>query len=222
MRRNRLQSLAPGPQFITRRSVTRQACPNRIAGLSIDRPNQVWATDTTEITIQEGKAYLVEFIDLFSRYVTGFALSNTHDRRLCCQGLSDALTLYPAPEYLHSDQGCQYTSSDFQEIVRRHGIIPSMSQKGFKENLVAERLHGTIKNCFVRAREWKSLPELFAALQEWMHHYNNVRPHSACAGRPPASVYGIRPRGQTLWLLENISAGGLESIAHIDGQDRIA
>ena len=99
-------------------------------GLKIDRPNQVWATDITYIPMRKGFLYLVAIIDWHSRKVLSWKLSNSLDADFCVEALEDALVNHGKPEIFNSDQGCQFTSEAFTDVLKAHSIQISMDGKG--------------------------------------------------------------------------------------------
>ena len=104
--------------------------PYRLAGVSISRPNQVWAADVTFIPMPAGFAYLVAIMDVFSRKVLAWRLSNTQSARFCVDALQEAITLFGTPEIFNSDQGSQFTSSAFTSVLEAHGVTISMDGRG--------------------------------------------------------------------------------------------
>ena len=119
--------------------------PYRIKGLKIDRPNQVWCTDITYIPMKKGFIYLVGIMDWYSRKILSWRISNTLDTGFCIETLEEALSRYGKPEIFNSDQGCQFTSKEFTEILLKKDILISMDGKG-----------RAIDNIFIE-RFWKSL-----------------------------------------------------------------
>ena len=212
-RRRQLYSPSPGPTCRTKPSATAEAAPNLIADLRIDQPGPVWCSDTSHLTIGDNRTvYFVAFMDLYSRYIVGWRLSNTHDRWLCCQALADALTLHPAPTILHRDQGCQYTSRDFRNLLAGNRIAQSMTAKGYHDNLHMERFFGTLKNQRVRIHNWPDIRQAEQDIGRWVGFYNQRRPHTACGTKPPASLYNIALRPDDCLLAEKLSAAGLSQL----------
>ena len=102
----------------------------RLAGVEITRPNQVWAADVTFIPMRAGFAYLVAIMDVYSRKVLAWRLSNTQSARFCVDALQEAITLYGTPEIFNSDQGSQFTSAAFTSVLEAHGVTISMDGRG--------------------------------------------------------------------------------------------
>ena len=115
--------------------------PYRLTGLSIERPNQVWATDICYLPMAKGFMYLVAVLDWYSRRVLSWRVSNTLDSGCCVDALEDALRRYGAPEIFNTDQGSQFTSEAFTNVLKAHDIEISMDGKGrWVDNVMVERL----------------------------------------------------------------------------------
>jgi putative transposase len=115
-------------------------CPYLLKGLTIDRPDQVWATDITYVRMRHGFVYLVATLDWLSRYVVGWAVSITLDAQFCIEALREALSL-SKPEIFNSDQGSHLTSTSFTGVLEAKGIAISMDGRGRAfDNIFVERL----------------------------------------------------------------------------------
>ena len=164
--------------------------PYLLRGLSIDRPNQVWATDITYIPLLHGFAYLVAVMDWFSRYVLAWRLSNTMDSSFCVEALQEALERFGAPEIFNTDQGSQFTSKVFTTELKTHGIAISMDGRGhFYDNIFIERLWRSVKYEEVYLRDYQSMPEATHGLGCYFHFYDYERIHQALGYQTPAAVY---------------------------------
>jgi putative transposase len=152
--------------------------------------DQVWATDITYIPLQKGFLYLVAVVDLFSRHVLSWKISNSLDTEFCLDALEMALSSGHRPEIFHSDQGCQFTSSDF--VARLQGEKIKISWSGRKrcyDNILVERLWRTVKYEEVYLRAYSDGWEAEVSLARFFWRYCHVRPHSALRGRTPHVVY---------------------------------
>ena len=153
-------------------------------------PNRIWVTDITYIWTKEGWIYLVVVIDLFSRRVVGWALSERIDAALCCKAMRNALlSRRPAPGLiLHSDRGSQFVSKDFVGLLDDHGVIQSMSRKGdCWDNAVAESFNGTIKAELVEEEDFVTRLQARRAVFEYIEgFYNSTRLHSFLGYVSPA------------------------------------
>jgi len=155
-----------------------------------ERPNQYWVGDTTELRIGEsGKAYLAAILDLYSRFVVGWAISAVNDRHLTLRALDDALALRrPAGGLLHhSDQGSTYASEDYQRRLQAHGIRGSMSRRGnCYDNAVMEAFFSTVKSEV--GERFASYAEAKAELFDYLEvFYNQRRRHSSAGRMSPAA-----------------------------------
>ena len=145
MRLMRLEAIYPKPN-LSRKHPDHRIYPYLLRGLPITRRNQVWSTDITYIRVNGGFLYLVAVMDWYSRYVLSWELSNTLDNTFCIDALERALGSYGQPEIFNSDQGCQFTSKDFTDILLNRSIQISMDGKGRAlDNIYVERLWRSVK-----------------------------------------------------------------------------
>jgi putative transposase len=152
--------------------------------------DQVWATDITYIPMRKGFLYLVAIVDLFSRNILSWKLSNSLDTEFCLDALEMALEGGRKPEIFHSDQGCQFTSSDFVARLQAEKIKISWSgRKRCYDNILVERLWRTVKYEEVYLRAYSDGWEAEISLARFLWKYCHVRPHSALGGRTPHEVY---------------------------------
>ena len=156
----------------------------------ITEPDQVWATDITYIPLRKGFLYLVAIVDLYSRHVLSWKLSNSLDTGFCLDALEMALASGRRPEIFHSDQGCQFTSFDFLSRLQAEEIKISWSgRKRCFDNILVERLWRTVKYEEVYLRAYSDGWEAEVSLARFLWRYGHVRPHSALGGRTPNEVY---------------------------------
>ena len=152
--------------------------------------DQVWATDITCIPMQKGFLYLVAIVDLFSRNVLSWKLSNSLDTEFCLDALEMALEGGRKPEIFHSDQGCQFTSSDFVARLQTEQIKISWSgRKRCYDNILVECLWRTVKYEEVYLRAYSDGWEAEISLACFLWRYCHVRPHSSLGGKTPNEVY---------------------------------
>jgi len=165
--------------------------PYLLGGLAIDRPDRVWCADITYIPVQRGFLYLVAVMDWATRHVLAWRLSNTMDAAFCVEALDEALARYGRPEIFNTDQGSQFTSSDFTGALKTASVEISMDGRGrCMDNIFIERLWRSLKYEAVYLHE---LTDGFVAervIGEWIDFYNAERPHSSFDGRTPAEAYG--------------------------------
>jgi putative transposase len=161
-----------------------------LRNLVIDRPNQVWCSDITYIPMRKGFLYLTAIMDWATRKVLAWRLSNTMDADFCIQALEEALARYGAPEIFNTDQGSQFTSPRFTDVLKDRGVRISMDGRGrWMDNVFIERLWRSMKYECVYLHAFETGSELRAGLTKWIGHYNTQRPHSALAGRTPDEAY---------------------------------
>lgn len=151
-------------------------------------PNCTWAGDITYVWTGEGWLYLAVVLDLFSRRVVGWAMSDTIDRQLVLSALDMALLGRPAPALHHSDRGSQYASEDYRRLLEERGIACSMSRKGnCWDNAVVESFFSSLKLELVYERSFATREEAKRALFEYIEvFYNRRRRHSALGYVSPA------------------------------------
>jgi putative transposase len=153
-------------------------------------PDQVWATDITYIPLQKGFLYLVAVVDLFSRHVLSWKLSNSLDTEFCLEALEMALANGRKPQIFHSDQGCQFTSSAFIQRLKAEEIQISWSgRRRCFDNILVERLWRTVKYEEVYLRAYSDGWEAEISLACFFWRYGHVRPHSSLGGKTPHEVY---------------------------------
>jgi putative transposase len=164
--------------------------PYLLRGLEVTGPNQVWCSDITYIPVQHGFLYLVAVMDWATRHVLAWRLSNTMDAGFCVEALHEALARYGRPEIFNTDQGSQFTSSEFTGVLKDAGVAISMDGRGrCMDNIFIERLWRSLKYEAVYLHE---LSDGFVAervIGDWLDFYNSERPHSSHGGQTPAEVY---------------------------------
>jgi putative transposase len=164
--------------------------PYLLRGMAITAANQVWCSDITYIPVQRGFLYLVAIMDWATRHVLAWRLSNTMDAAFCVEALSEALDKYGKPEIFNTDQGSQFTSTAFTDVLRDADIQISMDGRGrFLDNIFIERLWRSLKYEAVYLHE---LTDGFVAervIGDWIGFYNSERPHSSLDGKTPREFY---------------------------------
>ena len=164
--------------------------PYLLRGVKIARVNHVWSTDITYIRLHQGFIYLVAVMDWFSRYVLSWALSVTLDGQFCREALRQALRHGARPEIFNTDQGVQFTSSDFTGLLKHEGIQISMDGRGRAlDNVFVERLWRTVKYEEVYLKDYTTVREARRGLGEYFTFYNYQRLHQALGYQTPAAVY---------------------------------
>ena len=189
MRRMGLESLAPKPKT-SKPSKDHPVFPYLLRNLKITRPNQVWAADITYIPMEFGFAFLVAIMDLYSRRVLAWRLSNTMDTSFCLEALKEALLRYGQPEILNTDQGSQFTDKRFTGLLIGKGIKVSMDGQGrCLDNIFVERLWRSLKYEEVYLKSYSSMNEARSSIVAYFKFYNDVRPHMALGYQTPSSFH---------------------------------
>lgn len=174
----------------SRRNQAHRIYPYLLRGLAIERPNQVWAMDTTYIPMRRGFVYLSAVLDWATRRVLSWRLSNSLTADPCVDALEEAIMKYGRPEIMNTDQGSQFTSSAFIGLLQEHSIQVSMDGKGcWRDNVFVERLWRTIKYDEVYLKAYDSVSHARASLGQFINFYNNRRPHQSFAGKTPDMIY---------------------------------
>jgi len=173
--------------------------PYLLKGLAINRPNQVWATDITYIPMRKGFVYLVAVIDWYSRKVLSWRLSNSLDADFCVEALQEALNRHGKPDIFNSDQGCQFTSETFTNVLKAAGIRISMDGKGrWMDNVFVERLWRSLKYEEVYLHAYDSVAAASAGIGKWIDFFNQRRRHASLDRKTPDQVYYNQPSGLPL------------------------
>ena len=165
--------------------------PYLLRHLVVERPNQVWAMDITYIPMARGFVYLAAVVDWFSRKVLAWRVSITLDTAFCLEAVEEALARYGKPEMFNTDQGSQFTSFAFTDLLNKHDITISMDGKGaWRDNVFVERLWRTIKYEEVYLRAYNNVPEARLSLGRYIDgFYNTKRPHSSLDRKTPDEAY---------------------------------
>jgi len=184
-----LESVLPGPHT-SRPHPEHPVFPYLLRGLSIDRPNQVWAADITYIPLAYGWAYLVAVMDWFSRAVLSWRLSNSLSTEFCVAAVTEALERYGAPDIFNSDQGSQFTDAEFIATLQSRGVRISMDGKGrCLDNVFVERLWWSLKYEDVYLHDYGDVRAAFTGIGKWLGFYNFERRHESLAKQTPMTVY---------------------------------
>jgi putative transposase len=189
MRRMGIAALGPRPRT-TKPVPGHKIFPYLLRGLTIDRPNQVWAADITYVPIGRGFLYLVAIMDWASRAVLAWRLSNTMDVSFCVSALGEALARFGKPEIFNTDQGSQFTSAAFTGALAAAGVRISMDGRGrWMDNVFIERLWRSLKHEDIYLKGYTDGREARVGIALWMAFYNSHRPHQALGHRMPMAVW---------------------------------
>jgi putative transposase len=189
MRIVRWQTLYPKKRT-TRSDGKAYKYPYLLGDLKAECRNQAWAIDITYIPMAHGYMYLFAVIDLYSRYVTGWGLSNSMTSEWCVGVLQEAIARYGKPEIINSDQGTQFTADKYIDFLTSNGIEISMDGKGRAlDNVFIERFWRSIKQEYVYLSPCETGKELWQGLNEYINFYNTKRPHQSLAYATPSAIY---------------------------------
>jgi putative transposase len=186
-----LQAVAPGPPT-SQPHPAHPVYPYRLRGMTIDRPNQVWAADISYVPLARGFMYLVAFLDWATRKVLSWRVSNTLNTPFCVEALQDALGGYGSPDIVNTDQGSQFTSEAFTGLLQARGIQISMDGRGrCHDNIFVERLWRTVKYECIYLNAFEDGRHLRETLGYYFEWYNQERPHAALGGASPDTRYFV-------------------------------
>jgi putative transposase len=184
-----IHAIYPKPN-LSQPSKEHKRFPYLLKNKAIRFPNQVWAVDITYIPMKQGHMYLTAIIDWYSRYIVGWALSDTLDAAPVIEALTDAMRQYGMPGIVNSDQGSQFTSDAYIQLLKENGIRQSMDGKArWIDNVIIERWFRSLKTEYVYINEYASPRELRVGIEAYVQDYNTIRPHQSWDYETPAAVY---------------------------------
>jgi putative transposase len=189
MKRFGLRALYPGPNLSKARK-EHNKYPYLLRGKKIRHPNQVWASDMTYIRLPQGHVYLVVILDLYSRKVLSWRLSNSMDPSFCVAALKEAIETYGVPAIFNTDQGSQFTSRAFLSVLEEHWVAISMDGVGRAlDNVYVERLWRSLKYEDIYLRSYESMVELHQGIERYFTFYNTERLHQSLEYRTPEEMH---------------------------------
>lgn len=184
-----IYAVYPKPN-LSKRGKEFKSFPYLLKNKNIFLPNQVWAVDITYIKMGKKHMYLTAIIDWYSRFIVGWALSDTLDTAPVLFAMKAAIEKYGVPAIINSDQGSQFTSSDYIEYLESLGIRQSMDGKArWVDNVLIERWFRSLKCEYVYINEFDTPRALRRGIADYVNIYNNERPHAAHGGDYPCEVY---------------------------------
>jgi len=164
--------------------------PYLLRGLAITHSNQVWAIDITYVPMQNGFMYLTAIIDVYSRFIVGWQISNSLEKETQTEVLKAAINNYGKPQIINSDQGSQYTSNHWVSFAKKQGIQISMDGKGrATDNAFIERFFGTIKRKHIYSYPAIDGLDLYTGIDKFIHRYNHKRSHQGIERMIPFEKY---------------------------------
>lgn len=183
------QTLYPTPRT-TRIDPAAYKYPYLLRDLTIERKNQVWAIDITYLPMKHGFMYLCAIIDVHTRFVVGWGISNTMTAEWCTEIVKHATSIHGNPEILNSDQGSQFTSEVYTTLLKERGIKISMDGKGRAiDNIFIERLWRTVKYEHVYLHAYQDGLSLYKGLEKYFSFYNGERRHQSLNNETPLTLY---------------------------------
>ena len=184
-----IQAIYPKPRT-TQSNPQHKVYPYLLRNMNIDQSNQVWATDITYIPMAKGFIYLTVIMDWYSRKVLSWRLSNSMDTSFCIDALEEAIYRYGRPIIFNTDQGSQYTSEAFTQVLKDNDIRISMDGKGaWRDNVFVERLWRSVKYEEVYLNAYESMSEAKQSLQKYFKFYNQNRKHQTLKAKPDQVYY---------------------------------
>jgi putative transposase len=191
MKKAGLRAIYPGKRLSIPSKLHRKY-PYLLRNLNIWLPNQVWATDITYIKLSGGHVYLVAIIDLFSRKVLSWRLSNTLETEFCISSLEEAIMTYGVPAIFNTDQGSQFTSDAFIDKLISHGIRISMDGKGRAlDNIYVERLWRSLKYEEIYLNDYRTMEDLKIGVKRYFRFFNEDRFHQSLEYATPDETYNL-------------------------------
>lgn len=179
MRRFGLRAIYAKPNLSKARKEHKKY-PYLLRNKIIRHPNQVWASDITYLKLPGGSAYLVVILDLYSRKVLTWRLSNTLDAEFCVEALEEAIEIYGEPAIFNTDQGSQFTSDGFINVLEKHHVEISMDGKGRAlDNIYVERLWRSLKYEDIYLKSYANMIELKEGIKKYFIFYNTERFHQS-------------------------------------------
>jgi putative transposase len=180
--------------------------PYLLRNLAIVRPCQVWAIDITYIRLRRGYCYLVAIIDWFSRYILSWRLSPSLETAFCIEALKDALQ-QDRPDIFNSDQGSQFTSDSFTNLLLESDIRISMDGRGsYHDNIFTERFWRSVKYEDVYLKDYETIDAARTGLATYIDFYNTQRPHQALKYQTPAQVHFKLAATRPVDMMDNANA----------------
>ena len=174
----------------SRRHAAHPIYPYLLRGLTIERPNHVWAMDITYVPMARGFVYLAAVMDWASRRVLSWRVSISMSTDFCIEALQEAIARYGTPEIFNTDQGSQFTSLEFTDVLKAHDIKISMDGKGcWRDNVFVERLWKSIKYEEIYLHAYNSVSEARTGIGNYLSFYNQRRPHTEHGGDTPDNMY---------------------------------
>jgi len=184
-----IRVIYPGPN-LSKRNKAQYVYPYLLRGVTPAHPNHVWGIDITYCAMQGRWMYLVAIVDWYSRKIVGYELSQTMNKKFVIKAVSDAVKQHGTPIILNSDQGAQFTSSDYVNTLKKYGIKISMDGKGRAlDNAITERFWRTIKWENIYIMQYETPKALRQGIETYIRYYNTERGHQSLDKQKPDEIY---------------------------------
>lgn len=194
-----IYAMYPKPN-LSKRNLKHKIHPYLLRNLAIEQPNQVWAIDITYIKMGRNHLYLTAIIDWYSRFIVGWALSQSLDTAPVLEAVSAAIKRHGRPEIINSDQGCQFTSAEYIDALKTNQIRQSMDGKArWVDNVIIERWFRSLKVEYVYINELETPRKLRIGIAGYIDEYNHERPHQSHGYKVPFEIFN---NGQKRILLK--------------------
>lgn len=188
-----IRAVYPKPN-LSKRDHSEAIVPYLLRNISFSYPNQAWSIDITYIKMHRSHMYLTAIIDCFSRKIVGWNLSDTLDTSPVLETVQEAVNNYGIPGILNSDQGSQFTSTAYKQLLASLHIRQSMDGKDrWIDNRWIERWFRSLKTELIYISEFRSPRELRASIRTYIHQYNTMRPHQSLSYAVPDKVFHSGP-----------------------------
>ena len=184
-----IRAIGPNP-YTSKSKPQHPKFPYLLRNLKVERPHQVWVADITYIALRHGFMYLFAIMDLYSRYILAWDISNTMSSKWCKYVFDECINWYPTPEIFNTDQGSQFSSDIWIQAMEDNGIRQSMDGKGRAiDNIFIERFWRSYKYEYLYFNAPNGGKELYDETQEYMNFYNFERRHQSLDRRTPAELF---------------------------------
>ena len=204
MRSMAIKALYPKPKTSIKNE-EHKVYPYLLKDMAITRPNQAWQVDITYLRHKGGFMYLVALIDIHSRFVVSWEISNTLHTDFCLDAIKEGVKVN-IPEIVNSDQGCQFTSGDWIDALRDNNIKISMTGKGrCHDNIYIERFWRSVKHEKVYLNDYDTVSELKSAISNYIEFYNHKRWHQSLGYKTPAEIYN-NSQQEPVHMMDNADA----------------
>ena len=175
---------------LSKRNQAHKIYPYLLRNVPITHIKKVYSTDITYVPMAKGFMYLTAVIDWHSRYILSWRLSNSLTTEFCIEVVQEAFEKYGKPEFFNTDQGSQYTSNDFIDLLKKNEVKISMDGKGRAlDNIFIERFWRSIKREHIYLYAYDNGSDLYKGLAQYFHFYNNVRKHQSLNYQTPRQIF---------------------------------